>query len=168
MEQIGIAIIIALALGAALAVGGALGRGNALLNSTNSAGSHAFAALTRTADGALASEHLLVKPGSNKATEVALCGKNDMPLGVATDSAADGDTDVGVECLGGAGGTLLMTAAEAVAAGVEVYTAANGQVSDLSAVAGTYYKVGLALSAAGAAGDEIEVAPCYPVATTVS
>jgi subtilisin family serine protease len=131
----------------------------------NTAGTHA-AGITRSAEAAIGTPHLLLTKGTAD-NEVNICGADDMPLGTAADVVAI-DEQVGVHLLAGGGQTILMVAGEAIDVGEEVYTAANGKVTDLSAVAGTYYKVGTALTKATADGDEIEVMPCYPVATVVS
>jgi hypothetical protein len=65
-------------------------------------------------------------------------------------------------------GTHEMVASEAIADGADVYAAAGGKVCALPVAAGTYYKVGIALSAAGEDGDIIEVLPVeYGKAVTV-
>lgn len=131
----------------------------------NSAGTHA-AGITRAAEAAITTPHLMLTKGT-AVDEVNICAADDFPLGTAADVVAI-DERVGVHLLAGGGHTLLMVAGEAVDVGEEVYTAAGGKVTDLSASAGTYYKVGVALTAATADGDEIEVMPCYPVETTVA
>ncbi|MEO0510557.1 MAG: capsid cement protein [Verrucomicrobiota bacterium] len=113
--------------------------------------------ITRSAEVALASEHLLLKPGT-AANEVDICGANDLPIGWNDDEAVI-DTNTNVNLLGSAFETAVLTASGNVAIGDPVYTAAAGRVSTLSAIAGTYYQVGVALSAA-ADGEEVEVDPC--------
>lgn len=56
-------------------------------------------------------------------------------------------------------GTQIMISSGAINAGVDVYGAADGKVSTLPVEAGTYHKVGVALTATAAEGDGIEVAP---------
>lgn len=56
-------------------------------------------------------------------------------------------------------GTVEMTAAGAIAMGADVYAAAGGKVQALPGAPGTYYKVGVAMEAATADGDIIEVLP---------
>lgn len=63
-------------------------------------------------------------------------------------------------------GTQIMIASDAINAGADVYAAADGKVSMLPVEAGTYYKIGIALTVAKADGDGVEVAPngaCLPV-----
>lgn len=129
-------------------------------------GTHA-GTLTKKTDAAIATRNLLVKFGSD-ANHIAACGASDIPLGVCDDEASAAETDINVELLGISKRTLLMVANEAITAGEAVYTAASGKVQDLPAGAGTYYKVGHALTAAGADGDVIEVQHCAPIATVVS
>lgn len=123
--------------------------------------------LTRMTDGALTTRNLLGKLGSD-AMHVVACGANDIPVGVITDEAVQAEEPVNVALLGSAEDTRRMVAAAPVAAGALVFTAANGKVTELSATPGTYYGVGLALSAAAADGDEIEVDPCIARKTVVA
>lgn len=118
-------------------------------------------------DAAVATRFLLAKIGSDAAHSAA-CGANDIPIGVMTDEAAAAEDLIAVELLGISNRTLLMVASEAITAGEAVYTGAAGKVQDLPAGAGTYYKVGHALTAAGADGDLIEVQHCAPIATVVT
>lgn len=91
----------------------------------------------------------------------------DDPIGVG-EYAADADDQVAVRLLNDAG-TFEMIAAGAIDAGADVYAAADGKVSALSASAGDYRKIGIALEAAAADGDIIEVLPYdYQTVTTVT
>jgi hypothetical protein len=124
--------------------------------------------MTRLSDAALATEHLLVKVGSDADHVAVMAAVTDVPVGTVPDTPGAAEEEVAVNLLGAASETLEMIAGEAVAAGVRVFAAADGKVNDLSAVAGTYFCVGTALEAAAADGDEIEVDPCipYPVVVT--
>ena len=55
--------------------------------------------------------------------------------------------------------TVEIEATEAIGLGVTTYAAADGKVQLLPIAAGTYYKIGKALEAAGAAADAIEILP---------
>jgi len=101
-------------------------------------------------------KYQLLKKGT-AANSIVPCGANDKPLYIAKDDAAIGDI-IEVEILGSSTGTSLVTVTEAVAPGDDVFTAAEGQASKLSAVAGTYYGVGRVISGGLAAGDEAEIA----------
>lgn len=129
-------------------------------------GTHANS-LTKKADAAITTRYLLGKIGSD-VNHVAACGASDIPIGVITDEAAAAEDLVAVEMLGVSKRSILMVASEAISAGEHVYTAASGKVQDLPAGAGTYYEVGLALTAASADGDIIEVAHCVARKTVVS
>lgn len=114
----------------------------------------------RTNDAAVTARHLLWKKGAGDLT-IALNGAADLPLGTVDNveaSTALGQTVL----LLGKGRTKLMVASEAITAGEDVYTAASGKVQDRPAGAGTYWRVGTALTAAGADGDLIEVQDCVP------
>ncbi len=92
-----------------------------------------------------------VKISSGK---VVTAGLADKDIGTAEYPAfADGDP-AGVR-LRSAQGTAKAIAAKAFAAGVELFTAANGKVSDTYAATSYYY--GTSLEAATADGDIIEV-----------
>jgi hypothetical protein len=115
--------------------------------------------VTRFTDAAVTTRYLLGTVGSDS-VHVAINGANTVPFGVIADEAAASGEEVSVELLGAASTTTRMVASAAIAIGSLVYTAASGRVSTLSATSGTYYCVGVALSAASAAGDVIEVDPC--------
>jgi hypothetical protein len=156
-------------LGVALTAGVALGllpkeRGRSFANSV--IGTHR-GSVTRLTDAAVSIRYLLGTQGSD-ASHVAVCGASTVPLGVIADEASDAGEEVAVELLGAAGSTVRMVAGGAVPVGSLVYTAANGLVTTLSAAAGTYYCVGIALSAATASGEVIEVDPCVAHKITVS
>jgi hypothetical protein len=124
-------------------------------------------AKTYKADAAVTTRYLMAKIGTDAAHSAA-CGASDIPIGVMQDEAGAAEDLVAVELLGISNRTLLMVASEAITAGEAVYTAAGGKVQDLPAGAGTYHKVGHALTAAAADGDLIEVQHCAPIATVVS
>ncbi|HHN75389.1 MAG TPA: hypothetical protein ENK10_09200 [Acidobacteria bacterium] len=87
----------------------------------------------------------------------ALADASTAGVGVTEYAVSAGD-HAGIAPLNG-GGTREMTAAGAIGEGADVYAAAGGKVQALPAVAGTYYKVGVAFEAASADGDVIEVMP---------
>lgn len=120
--------------------------------------------VTRKLEAALAARKLLVRQGTDD--DQILVGTTAKPMGVVDDVGEIGDR-VAVSLLGSALETLVMTASGAIAAGDDVYAAADGKVSTLPAGVGTYYFVGVALTAAAADGDEIEVDPSAPRAVTV-
>ncbi len=97
---------------------------------------------------------ILVKKVNGK---VAVAGLAEEPIGVTTHATfADGDP-VAVKLLS-ASGTLKCVAANAVADGAVVYGRALGKVDDVSS--SSAIRVGIALEAASATGDFIEVVPC--------
>lgn len=84
---------------------------------------------------------------------LALAGAADEDVGT---TAARIEADVpGAVVLRSATGSVLMVAADEIAAGAAVYGGANGQVSASDAASAVL--VGTALTASGAAGDWIEV-----------
>lgn len=120
---------------------------------------HPCACVPLTAEVALGVSFLLVKKGA-AAGNFALCGVTDEPLGIATDTVAVGEKG-NVTHFGGMSGTRTMIAGAAIAAQAKVYTAGSGKISSTGGTG--KFLVGTAITAAAADGDEIEVAPCYPV-----
>jgi len=88
----------------------------------------------------------------------------DDPVGVACYAAASGD-DVAIRLLTEPG-TFEMVAAGAISLGADVYAAADGEIQAVPTAAGTYRKIGIAMEAATADGDFIEVLPYDQYATT--
>lgn len=130
-------------------------------------GTHEGGRISRFAEAALVRNTLWKKGTADN--QVLTCGASDRPLGVGQDDrdAADAVEPVGLECLGAATRTLLAVCAENIACGVDLYTAANGEVQDLPTAAGTYYRVGYSITA-GVADGLIEFVSCAPVAVTVT
>lgn len=118
---------------------------------------------SRYAEVALTERFLLVKQGTAD-NQVNICGAADVPLGVCTDEVATADiaaVPVNVQSFN-SDLTLKMVASAAIAAGAQLEPAASGRVVTLVLGAGTTsYIIGTALTPAGAAGDVIEVAPCF-------
>lgn len=65
-------------------------------------------------------------------------------------------------------GSREVTAAGVIAINAPVFAAADGEIQTLPAAAADYLQVGVAIEAATAAGDIIEIIPCDPVVVTVS
>lgn len=106
-----------------------------------------------TADAAIGKNERVKLDSDGKITQAGLA---DRCVGVAQNAAfASGDI-VNVQ-LYSAPGTMKMIAVEALAAGAAVYSEASGKVQDTAAA--TSYLVGIALEAATADGDVIEVMP---------
>ncbi len=125
-------------------------------------GTHADGKLPCFADAAFASRHLLAKRGSD-ATHVALCGVGDIPLGFCDDEAEAAEDPINVQALGATPGTVKGRASAAIALDALVVAAASGKVRTLPATTGTYYIIGRAITAAAADGDELELAPTFPI-----
>lgn len=83
-----------------------------------------------------------------------LCPINGIPIGQSMDTVDAGELQ-GVRLP--QAGTQVLTAAGAIAAGVQVHTAADGKVNDVAGSTSRPY--GLALTAAAADGDLIVVLP---------
>ncbi len=110
------------------------------------------------ADAALTVRYLLVAVGTD-AEHCAIAAADSIPIGTVPDTVATADIaseSKAVELLGISNKTMLMVPSEALSAGEEVYTAADGKIQDLPTGAGTYYSVGYALEV-GAADIPCEV-----------
>lgn len=90
--------------------------------------------------------------------ELAVAGLADADeVGYTTEDSVDGDAVAVV--LRGASGTQTVIAAGAIAEGALVYSAADGEVNDVAA--STSYPRGIALEAAAADQDLIEILPIW-------
>jgi hypothetical protein len=119
------------------------------------------ASITRTNDAAISARHLLWQQGSTDGG-VAVCIATTAPLGTIDNI----ETGTGVRqsvLLLGKGSTKKMVASKAIAAGVRIFTAAAGKVTDTHGA--TLYQVGISLTAAAADGDIIEVLDQAPEKT---
>ncbi len=118
-------------------------------------------------DAAVATRHLLFKAGSDS-RHIAVCAlATDQPFCTLPDEASAAEELVQGELLGIGVETRLMVAVEAIAADVDVFTAAGGKVQDLPATAANVWKVGRSKTAAAADGDKIEIIPCTPTRVCV-
>lgn len=116
-------------------------------------------AITRRADAVLAQRFLIVKHGSD-ANHAAVAGAADMPLGTVGDEPdAEGKHHIQ---LFGRGPTKKVVASVAIALTDEVFLAAGGKVQKRPVASGTYWYLGVPLTAAGADDDVIELNDCAP------
>ncbi len=122
--------------------------------------------VVRTNDAALTQRWLLVKEGATPGTTCAINTDGDKPLGVVDNTEASTGVRQTVLRLG-VNMTRKMVAAGEITVGADVYTADDGEVQALPAVAGRYYRVGRALTASGVDQNLIEVETCYPVPVQV-
>lgn len=139
----------------------------ATANGETSAGTHK--ALARRSDAAHSYTHLLIKAGSD-AGHGAVCGAANYPIGTTTDSPDAAEYLFHVTPLNSSEHTRKVRVATALAAGIDLYTAANGFAQGEPAVAGTYYRIGRSVAAAvqESAGNYIqEFAPCAPVKVVI-
>lgn len=124
--------------------------------------------LSRLSDAALSVENLLVKVGSDASHVAVMAAVTNVPIGTVPDTPSAAEQVVAVNLLGATDETVEMVAAEAISAGVRVFAGATGKVTLLPEAAGTYFCVGVAVAAAAADGDDIEVASCIPFEVVVS
>lgn len=122
--------------------------------------------ITRLADAALTTRHLLVKVGSD-GSHFAVCGAGDLPLGVCRDEPDAAEYPAALKVPGCYENTLKVVASEAIAVDDDIYTAASGKVQNEPATAGTYYKIGKAITAASGDGIELEIAHHAPIKVVV-
>ena len=134
-----------------------------LILSNGAEGTHA-GNITKAAATPISQKYLLCKLNSEGA--VTISGAADPPIGVATDEAEVAGDFVNVALLG-ASDTIKMLANTAISAGEIVVADSGGKVKALPAASGTYYQVGIALSAAGANG-LVECVSCLPMRHVIS
>lgn len=110
--------------------------------------------------------HALVKFDTTETTALN-CTTAAIPLGIARAELASGDQgDIAI--LGAAPGTEIAIADAAIARDAFIVPAVTaGRARTLPGTTGTYYVFGRAITAAGAAADEFEFAPCVPYKVVV-
>jgi hypothetical protein len=118
------------------------------------------------ADAAHSARHLAVKRGSDSG-HFAVAGAADCPLGICQDTPSAAESPGAVALFGVTPGTMKAVGSEAIAADAEVFQAAGGKLQDRPAVAGSYWRVGRAVTAAGADGDPFELAHHHPVRVSI-
>jgi hypothetical protein len=140
-------------------------------NVEGAAGTHGPGPLTRRADVAFTKTNLLCKAGTD-AFHVDICGAADYPVGISTDEAAAAEDLMNVAPLGSSTqGTRKARCATALAAGIDLYTAAAGLVQGEPTGAGTFYYVGRSEAAAQIVGTSdyyIEFSPRPPLKLVVA
>ena len=131
-------------------------------------GTHADS-ISLTSDEAVSTRHLLMTATSASDTDhFAICAAGEEPIGTCPDEVASDEVgEARAIHLLSRGATRKMVVSEAITKGEWVYTAASGKVQDEPGSAGTYYRVGRALTAASADGDVIEVEAIAPVKLVV-
>ncbi len=124
------------------------------------------AAMTVKLDATVTVRYLLYKTGTDSA-HVAVCAATaDAPIGTIGDEGIAED-EVQLLILG-KGPTKKMVASEAIVVGDALFTTTTGKVQNFpGAGAATYWQVGIALTAAAADGDLVEVADCVPIKLVV-
>lgn len=123
----------------------------------------------RRADAAHSYTHLLVKSGSD-AFHAAVCGAANRPIGSTTDSPDAAEDLFNVDPLSRSDQSRRLRCATALAADIDLYTAANGFVQAEPTVAGTYYRVGRSVALAvqeGSSNYVIEATTHAPVKVVV-
>lgn len=118
------------------------------------------------ADAAHTLRYLVVRRGSD-ANHFALGTASAEPLGICMDVPSAAEETGSVALFGVTPGTLLAVGSEAIAADADVYCAASGQLQDRPAVAGSYFKVGKAITACTGAGLPFELAHHRPVRVSI-
>lgn len=114
--------------------------------------------LTRRAAGTIPG-YSLVKQDASGQVVVCTATAADESIGVTGERAVVADELVEIYPLNGPG-TILMRAASAIAINLPVFQVAGGAIDNLAAAGGaSFRRVGVAMEAAGAQGDIIEVMP---------
>lgn len=100
-------------------------------------------------------------------TTVLNCATTAIPIGIANAELASGDPGA-IRVLGACPGTEIGIADAAIAKDALLAPGTTaGRIRTLPATTGTWWVVGKALTAAGAAADEFEFAPCAPYKVVV-
>lgn len=150
----------ALVLGAAIALRHRATRVVNAWNAVNAAVGTHDGVVTRQAQTAISSKHLLGTVGSNGDGFVQVASVSDAPLYVMPDEAAEAGDPIACIILGAVGQTVRMAAADEIGAGSEVFVTSGGKVEALPDSPGTYFVVGRALTSTETDGDLLEVASC--------
>lgn len=122
---------------------------------------------TLLTDAAVTTRFLLCTDGTDANHAAATSAASDRPIGIFGDEASAAEDPIEVQSLNATNLTRKVVASEAITVGDLIYTAASGKVQDEPAVAGTYYRIGKAVTEAGADGDVIEVETHAPVKVVV-
>lgn len=139
--------------------------GLGLAFSNEAIGNHS-GTMTAIAATEIPAKFLLVNFAADESQRrVAVASEKDRCFGVSLDEALPGDP-IAIQFLGG-DRTMKMTAATAICRGSFVFLAKDGKVQERPTRAGTYQRVGLALTSA-AAGNLLEVLSCLPIETVVA
>lgn len=118
------------------------------------------------ADAANTARHLVVRRGSD-ADHFALGTASAEPLGLCQDTPSAAEELGAVALFGVTPGTLIAVGSEAIAADADVYCAANGKLQDRPTVAGSYWKVGKAITPCTGDNDPFEIAHQRPVRVSI-
>lgn len=122
-------------------------------------GRHDTGQMTLKADAAITERYRIVKRGSDANHFAITTAITDVPLGICADEPAAAEATANIQLLGAIRGTVFMRAAAAVAQDAFLEATANGRAQTLTTTTGTHHIVGRAITAAGSAGDIIEVVP---------
>lgn len=123
--------------------------------------------ITRLADAEVTTRYLLGKKGAADGG-VAVCGAAELPLYIIEDEPEIGDP-VACAALGCSNGIRIMVGSGAITEGEDIVTDAGGKVqSEAGAVAGSYFRVGKAMSTITADGDQVFVAHHKAEAVTIA
>jgi hypothetical protein len=131
-------------------------------------GTHLNGCITKQVDAALDYRHLCVKFGSDSGHVAVTAANTDRPLGFVDDEPEAAEDYTNVQVLGQKAGTVLGRSGAAIAAGNELVCTAAGAVIPMPTGAGSYYMIGTAMTAASAAGEDVEIAHCQPVLRVVT
>lgn len=126
-------------------------------------GKHPHGRLSLFSDDAHTARHLLVKRGSDVYHMAVCAAASDEPLGTCFDQPDAAEYAGGVQLLGACEDTVTVVSSEAIAAEAWLYSNGDGRVQNNPAAAGTYWLVGKAKEACGAADQQIEIEPCTPI-----
>lgn len=128
-------------------------------NSEGLTPTHDKGRLTRVCEAAFPTRYLLARAGAG-ADGALINNANTRPIGVSPDEGDVGDP-IAICSLGSSMGTMRVRASKAFPAGVRLFTAAGGKVTDVH-TAGCFY-VGQALTASTGDDAIVELDPIHPL-----
>jgi len=114
-------------------------------------------------DAAITRRFLLYTKGTNDNHVAVNTSASGMPIGTIADEATAAEEEVALKILGKGTTTRMVNSGDGtIAVADEVYAASGGKVQKRPSGAGTYWRVGAALTAATTENDIIEVADAVP------
>lgn len=137
---------------------------NSSVLATSSVKRHDEGIMSFYCDATITARYTIVKIGATPGSTVQVAGYQDTPVGVCLDEDTDTTVPVAVRLFGGsARGTIVGVSAAAISIGDLLETGASGTVQTMvtTASSGNHWCIGIALTAATAASQAVEIQPTF-------